>query len=416
MAGACASNCVAKVTPAEMLGAVDALRAHGHDAAADTVLRALFDDPSVDVRLEARFRYARSLVRRHRYAEAIAQLERILIDRPAAGPARLELAQALELSGDHARSLREFARLQAGALPATLAREIDQVVSTLRSSRPFGGSFEIGIAPDSNVNDATGATTIIIDGLPLALDRSARRRSGLGLEAAGQMFWRQPLAGGTKLVADAVGRGTAYRDEKLDEGSVQLSVGPEFANRLRPAAFVGRRWFLGRSYSWSYGGTIQWLKPIGRKTVLDLGTRVERVAVQRSAVLDGTSYTVSAALEHALSPTLFSRFSLSVGRYQAQSPAFTTTTGGAGILLAKDFGRLSIYGQLSYSRLAAEGLFLGERRRDNRMELSGGVSLRRIRFMGASPVVRVTHVINGSTALLYDMERTRVEAALSRPF
>ena len=415
-APACGPDCVAAVTPAEMLRLAEDYRAAGRAAAADALLRALFADPVADVRLEARFRYARSLIERRRYAEAIEQLDRILAERPSAGPVRLQLARALELSGDHARSLREFARLQAGALPADLAREIDQVVSTLRSSRPFGGSVEVGIAPDSNVNDATGATTIVINGLPFGLDRSARRRSGLGLEGAGQLFWRVPLAGTTRLVVDAAGRGTVYRDGDLDDGNIQLSVGPEFANRLRPSVLVARRWYLGRGYSWSYGGNVQWLKPVARKTVLDLDLRLEQVAVQRSATLDGVSYAGSAALEHALRPSLFARWSVSAAHYQARSSVFATTSAGTALLLAKDFGPVSIYGQAGYSRLASEGLFLGVKRRDDRVDLSAGLSLRRIRIMGANPVVRITRIVNGSSAVLYDTARTRVEAALSRPF
>jgi hypothetical protein len=413
---ACGPDCVAAVTPAEMLRLADDYRAKGRIAAADALLRALFANPNADVRLEARFRYARSLIARQRYAEAIEQLDRILAERPSAGPVRFELARALELSGDHARSLREFARLRSGALPPDLAREIDRVISTLRSARPFGGSIEVGIAPDSNVNGATSASTIIINGLPFQLDPSARRKSGLGLEGAGQVYWRHPLGGDTRLVVDAIARGTVYRDPDLDDGTVQLSIGPEFGNRLRPSLLVARRWYLGRGYSWSYGGNAQWLKPISRKTVLDLGARVERVEVQRSTALDGTSYAASIALEHALRPSLFARASISANRYDARSPAFASTSAGTTFLIAKDFGPASIYAQAGYSHLATDGLFLGRKRTDDRIELSGGLSLRRIQLFGASPVVRLTRVINNSTAILYDTSRTRVEFALARPF
>lgn len=412
----CGADCVAAITPAEMLRLADDYRAQGRAAAADALLRALFANPVADVRLEARFRYARAQIAERHFAQAIEQLEQILIERPLAGPARLELARALELSGNHSRALRELARLQAGALPADLAREIDQVVSTLRSTRPFGGSVELGIAPDSNVNDATDATTIVINGLPFGLDRSARRRSGLGLEGAGQLFWRQPLGGTTRLVVDLVGRGTVYRDSDLDDGTVEASIGPEFGSRLHPALFVGRRWYLGRGYSWSYGGTAQWLHPIARKTVLDATARIERVQVERSTALDGTNSAASLAVEHALHPSLFARASISASHYQARSSAFTTTSIGTAMLLAKDFGPVTLYGQAGYAHLGAEGLFLGSKRRDERIELSGGISFRRVRIMGASPVLRATRVINGSTTILYDTARTRVEIALSRPF
>jgi hypothetical protein len=399
-----------------MLRLADDLRSQGREAAADAVLRALFDNPDRDVRLEARFRFARAMSSRRRYAEAIEQLDHILVERPSAAPVRFELAKALELSGDHARSLREFSRLRAGALPANLAREIDQVVSTLRSRRAFGGSVELGMAPDSNVNGATGATTVLVNGLPFLLDPDARRRSGLGIEAAAQVYWRQRVSGNTQLVAEALGRGTVYRDAGLDDGVVQVGLGPEFGNRLRTSVFGSRRWYLGNGYSWSYGGTAQWLKPVSRRATLDLGGRIERIAVPRSNALNATAYTATIALERALRPTLFARASVAANRYQARSPVYSTTSIEAAVLLAKDFGPLSIYGRVGYAHLRADGLFLGAKREDNRFDLGGGVSLRRLRIWDASPIIRVTRVVNGSSAVLYDTSRTRLEVALSRPF
>lgn len=138
--------------------------------------------------------------------------------------------------------------------------------------------------------------------------------------------------------------------------------------------------------------------------------------MQRSTALDGTSYTVSAALERALRPSLFLRTSVFGNRYQARSAAFTTTSAGVTMLLTKDFGPVSLYGQTSFSRLSTPTSVLGDRRRDDRVELGGGLSVRRFRFLGASPVVRLTRVLNLSTAVLYDTSRTRFEMALSRPF
>jgi len=399
-----------------MLRLAEDLRARGRQAAADSVLRALFDNPDRDIRLEARFRFARSLSARGHFAEAIEQFDRILVERPSAAPVRLELAKALELSGDHARSLREFSRLRAGALPANLAREIDQVVSTLRSRRKFGGSVEIGIAPDSNVNGATAATTVLINGLPFLLDPDARRRSGLGLEGAAQLYARYPINGKTQLVVEALGRGTVYRDAGLDEGVVQLGVGPEFGNRLRLSVFGSRRWYLGQGYSWSYGGTAQWLKPVSRRATLDFSARAEHLMVPRSEALDGDAYTASIALERALRPSLFARVSVSGSRYQARAPVYSTSSIETAMLLAKDFGPLSIYARTSYSHLRADGLFLGVQREDNRLDLGAGISLRRIRLWNASPVIRVTRIVNDSSAILYDTARTKVEVALSRPF
>ncbi len=399
-----------------MFALADMYRQQGRMEAADALLRALFDDVSPDVRLEAHFRYARALEDRGRTEEAIEQLHAILTERPDAGPVRLELARALAAAGDERRSLREFARLQAGSLPPELAREVDHVVSTLRSTRPFGGSVEVGLAPDSNVNSATRANTITIDSVPFQLEDSARRKPGLGLEVASQIFWKSSLTRTSRLVVDMIGRGSFYRHGEQNDGSLQISVGPELKNRMRPALLIVRRYYGGRGYSWSYGVNWQWLKPISRRGVLDLGVRIERVSVQRSRELDATNYTTSIAVERAIRPTLFLRIAAAAARYNAQSPAFATSTKEARFFLIKDFGELSAYASISYARLKADGRLFGQARRDNRVELSAGTSLRKITVLGASPVFRINHIMNSSTSTLYDTSRTRIEMALSKPF
>lgn len=411
----CGENCLPDLKPPAILALADVYRRQGRIDAADALLRALLNDPDRDMRLEARFRLAQGLVARRRFGDAIVQLDMILTERPDAGPVRLELARALEAIGNRQRSLREYARVQAGALPADLAREIDRAVSTLRSTKKFGGNLELGLAPDSNVNAATDAEVILINGIPFQLDESARRKSGLGLEASGQLFWRLPLSAGTRLVIDGAGQGNIYRRKGYSEGSLQLSVGPEFSNRMRPAIFGVRRWYRGTGYSWSYGANWQWLRPISRGAVLDLGVRIERMAVERSSDLDGMSYAASAALERAIRPTLFTRISIGASRYRANAPAFATTSGSVDLLVAKDFGRLSVYARGGYSRLKADGLLFGQKRLDNRFDLGGGVSLRRISIFGASPVIRISRSFNRSTSVLYDTSRTRLELALSRP-
>src|SRR5438128_6500 len=84
------------VSAAEMFALADRARDRGNAAMAETIYRTMFLDPSVDIRLEARFRLAKLESRRGNLGKAAVLLRRIIDERPGAGPVRLELAQLLD--------------------------------------------------------------------------------------------------------------------------------------------------------------------------------------------------------------------------------------------------------------------------------------------------------------------------------
>jgi hypothetical protein len=114
-------------------------------------------------------------------------------EQPAAAGVRLELGRVLAEQRKTVAAGRELRRAHAAGLPPEAAQTVERIVSLLRHEAPYGGSFELAFAPDSNINRSTGSDTVTAFGLPFTLDEGSRGRSGVGLAFADQLFARLPV-------------------------------------------------------------------------------------------------------------------------------------------------------------------------------------------------------------------------------
>src|ERR1700743_2916213 len=115
------------------------------------------------------------------YDTAISLFRRILVHEPEAERVRLELARAFFLKGDYDNADRQFRFARAGDIDDTVKANIDHFLGAINRLRQWTVNFSLALAPDSNQNAATSATQVNIFGLPFALDKSARRQSGIGV-------------------------------------------------------------------------------------------------------------------------------------------------------------------------------------------------------------------------------------------
>ena len=411
-------DCIAGLKPGHIFAAADQLWQAGQQDAAEALLRVLTEDLDPDVRAEARFRLAKWLLARGDAEQAAALLSRLLEERPRAAPARLEYARALAALGRSDAALRQLQRAESIGLPEEVQLAVDRISSAIRSTKAWGGSIEAGLAPDTNLNQATSQRSIEIFGLPFALNEDARRKGGVGMSFAGQLYRRFAISDGVNMLATIASEGTVVDLGKRNDVSLAASIGPEFHRQLRPSLIVGRRWFGGHGYSLSYGAGLRLLRPLGRAAQLDLAVTAQRVAFAGNKEQNGSAISANAAVERAFSPTLFGRLGLSASRQDAKADAYSYLSAGIEAVLSKDLGPLSIYGRVRYNRLQGSEAFalFGKKRDDDLIEASIGASWRRIDVFGMNPLMRLTRTINNSSLPIYEFKRTRLELALNRPF
>jgi len=412
---------VARLNPVQLFQlATDAL-AKGRAADAEAVYRALLQDRDLEVRTEARFRLALLLSQQGRHADAAVLLRRILDDKPRASRVRLELARLLALMGREREARRALRQAEASGLPRDVQLAVDQFRNALRSVQPYGGSFEVALAPDTNLNRATASRTLDTIIAPLDLSRDAREQSGVGLRLSGQAFARVPLGSRVALVPRLSAEALLYSRSRFDDVSGAALVGLEWRvgkDRLTPSIGETYRLYGNRPYAWTDAATVAWLHPAGRKAQVEASLSASRIRNRRNPLESGSLYDASAAYERALSQRWGASLAVSATRLAARDPGYSTASGGVTLLSWHDFGRLTGFASVGMRRLEADArLFpFTERRRDWLVRATGGATFRRLTVAGFAPVVRVTAERNASTVGIYGYRRLAFDLGLTRAF
>src|SRR6478735_106399 len=147
---------------------------------------------------EALFLMATIAVEQKDYDRAISLYRRILVREPNAERVRLDLARAFFLKGDYDNAERQFRFARAGNIDDTVKANVDHFLSEINRLREWTVNFALALAPDTNQNAATSANQVNIFGLPFALDKGARRQSGVGVAGFIGGEWSPALADNVK--------------------------------------------------------------------------------------------------------------------------------------------------------------------------------------------------------------------------
>ncbi|MFL6726627.1 MAG: tetratricopeptide repeat protein, partial [Sphingomicrobium sp.] len=262
------------VTAAQLLHVADVALSEGDQTTARRAYNALMRDPSSDIQLEARFRLAMLESKQGNLTQAALLLREVVDRRPSATRARLELAGLLDRMGDKEAAWREIRAIHAGGLPPAVARLIDRYSEALRTQRPFGASFEMALAPDSNINRATRSDTLgtVLGDFQIAKDGKAK--SGTGLSVHVQAYRRLSLGADAGLLFRLTGFANLYRQKQFNDIAADFAVGPELnlgRNRLQLEVGATQRWYGQKPFMRSarIAGTLS--HPLGSRTLLRLG-------------------------------------------------------------------------------------------------------------------------------------------------
>ncbi|NKJ00429.1 hypothetical protein FHW92_002488 [Novosphingobium sp. SG707] len=323
--------------------------------------------------------------------------------------------------GDLTAARRELRQAQAGGLPPQVAQVVKQYAAALRSRKPWGGSFELALAPDSNINRATSATTLDTVIAPLNLSQDARQQSGLGVKESSQIYGRLDLGKSFTLVPRVSSQATLYQSSQFNDISASAQLGLEYrhrADRITPSAGYTWRWYGGNIYARTQSLSLDWLHPAGKRAQIDTTISLNRVRYATNSLQDGMIYTAAVSYERALSARSGASVTLSANRQTARDPGYATASGAVGGVYWHDFGKTTLFATASGSRLGADArLFLFPERRTD-WYLRGGIGAvwRKVEVAGFSPVVRVAYERNWSTVGIYDFRRVTTDVGITRSF
>ena len=387
-----------------------------------TIYSALERDPHSDIRWEALYRHGKLLENQKHLTESAVLFRTILDENPHAQRVRLELAKVLADMGHENAARRELRQAQAGNLPPEVAQIVNQYAVALRSAKPLGGTFEVGIAPSNNINRATSSPTLNSILGPLVLSGNAQAKSGIGLNLGGQGNAQLPLSSKIKLSAQLSNQNALFRDAEFDDSIIAGSVGVSMlvgsSLRLKLDEGPSYRIYGGHPYSTALNGTVDVQYPLDKRSQIGLQSDFSVIKYIQNPLQNGDVFGETLSYDRALNARFGSKLSLFAQRATANDPGYATKSAGASVLVWHELGKTTLYATGSISHLLSDArLFLYTDRRNETLYRAGlGATFRQIIIDGFSPVLRMNYESNRSTIDTYNYRRFGGEVAITRAF
>ncbi len=419
--------CEVKFTPAQMLAKAEQLVLAKHYTEAKPLLAALSILPALA--MQVNFMKGYIAVETGDYPAAIKIFRQILITHPEQTRVRLELARVLLMTGKDAAAEHHF-RLAAQDknLPPEIAATITASRTLLRDRRVWSFSLDLGLAPDTNINNGTTVETIDANlggtVIPLTLSGQQRAQTGIGEQAAVAATLRLPLAKKTKLLIEADSSFTRYDNAAFNDLTGQIAAGPEFqlspASTLSVEALGNEHLYGGISAATAEGVRATYQRNLQGSQRIGLTLDARRTVSGFSNDYSGWQFASYASYDRVVMRSMIASASVYVRRDALNNPAYASLEFGANLGIGGELPHginAGLSGGVSHADYDAPiGLLSNDPRHDWRLNTRLYLGLRSVRVAGFSPSVTFTYNRNASTYALYDSQRTRVRFGLMRTF
>ena len=371
--------------------------------------------------------------------EAIAAFRAILVDRPELVRVRLELGRAFFLKQEDTLARRHFEQVLAGDVPPAVAANIQRFLRVMRARRRWEAWFGAAIAPDSNLNAASGARTVFLDTqfgrLPFTLDDPATPESGLGLSLWTGGEYQYPLgppgsgsgASRWRLRSGANANIREYKGGDFDRQFLSAHLGPrrliDGRTEASLLATADRQWTAGAPETDRFGLRLEGEHRLTPRLTVFGRANAARRNCRDCNHLDGPEGDVLLGAVWAALPIL--RLSGNAGwNWSRASQEHWRNAGpraSLGATLALPLG-FTVGLRASLQRTEYEGRGFRHNtidrdpREDETQSLSVSVHNRALTVAGFSPRLSLVREERDTNAQALDYERNRAELSFVRQF
>jgi hypothetical protein len=419
--------CQVLLTPQQLLGAIERLVVEKRFSDARALIAALQQAPGFT--LQTRFLTGYMAAQEGDFASAARAYKAILADDPGQTRVRLELSRAMMALGQGAAADRQL-RLaqQSRELDPDLARLVRGAREVIRSRRAFRADLSLGLAPDSNINNATDARVVNVRlgdfELPLSLNKDARARSGTGITANGSVATRLPVGGDMFFLGNVDASGTNYPGARFDDYLVQVAAGGDVQLSDTVSASLqgvgAQRWFGGTVASRQVGARAGVQVALDDTRRLGVQADLRRTTSNFDSGFGGWQGGLYASYETPFGKTAVANAQVFARRDWLRSEALSNVELGVGAAVAGELRwgiNYSFGGTVSRARFDAPlTIFSAEPRRDWRLISHASLGYRKLRVFGFSPQVSWQASNVDSSLDFFRSERNRFTATLARYF
>lgn len=366
---------------------------------------------------------AELLVQLARADEAVVLLEGHLASDGADALARYQLGEIHFAARRDVSATLAYRLALVGNLDPLRRQRVQERLAALESRRRVRITASFGVAPDSNINNATSAGAIDLYGLPFVLSDDARRRSGVAASFNGGLERRWPVSDGLSVLA---GGSIAVLDSSggaFDQRQIGVFAGPEIKlgqdRRASLSATYRDAAFGGEPLETWTGVRIEGEAYVDQKSLWNVAVRRDRIDNVRSSEWSGSSYGGQVSRTRFLGPSAFWRASATVDTYDlgGAESGYQIVQLSAGRLFTAPFATLAYVEPYSRWRdFERRSVAFGVRRQDYEIGLNVRVSKRDWAVRNAFPYVQAVFLKSSSNVVIGDYSRQRVEFGLTRTF
>ncbi len=356
------------------------------------------------------------------YDTAISLYRRILVREPGVERVRLELARAFFLKGDYDNADRQFRFARAGDIDDAVKVNIDHFLSAINRLREWTFNFSFALAPDTNQNASTSASQVNIFGLPFALDKTARKQSGIGLAGNIGGEWSPLLSDNVKARIGADLYRVEYSGGQFDDMTLSAYGGPQllFSNWDVSLLATGfKRWFANQDFVSGAGGKVAVDYGITSDWVIGASLGGQSVTNQFIPEQSGPLWSAQSQAVYVLSPSSLFQLQVGFNRQEARiAPySYSGVWFGGGYQQDLPFG-FSAGFQPSYfiTRYDQALAAFGKTRSDDAVMLAFSLLNRRYDFHGFTPRFSYVFTEQHSNIPLYSFTRNQFQIGVTSLF
>ena len=353
------------------------------------------------------------------YAAAANEFRAMLARDPSLIRPRLELALALQKSGDRQAAKYHYEQVLAANLPDNVKRNVYQQLGDIRERLP-SLRLSVDLVSDSNPKQTTNSRVVQIGGLTYTLNDAGSAKSVFGLLVTADATL--PLPSNPSWYAHAYGEVYEYPKRDLDLMYGEASIGKRFDKGQHSLALeVGLHGSTYQDKSLYQGYLLRtnvFMRPSPKlATILDAS--IKSYDYDSIQYLSGHLMSVGINNIYVPSPTQRWDFGASFAKYNANEAAYSYTQPGLSARFIQEWSGGWITGLRLQGLVAdydAPDPFFGETRHDKEGRIELDLLNRKIKLWAFSPRLLVGYVKRSSSIDIYTYNRTYVRIGLSTEF
>ena len=358
--------------------------------------------------------------------EAIAAFRSILIRRPELVRVRLELALAFYLKQQDGLAREHFERALVGKPPEDLVENVTRFLRVIRARRRWNAWFGFSVAPDTNINAASDAEIIYIQGLPFRRGAGGRASTGIGIVGWGGGEYQFPLAERWRLRSGLNVNHREYKGNRWDQTFAGVFLGPRWLisrnTEMSLLATATQRWWGGSSLNYDFGARLEVEHRVFAGLQLSGRAQWSDRKFQQQKFLEGPLMVFSLGARYVLFPTVQVNALVGYQQQDALSHAWSSagywTRVGTNVALPWGF-TVGLSAEFRWTDFEP-GWFPfvpdNSAREDQTRILQATLLNRALTVYGFSPQVAFSNQVRESNAQLYDFQRNLVEMRWVRQF